>query len=431
MRIEAAVILQLAFLGLAGFGEERPLLDLKTAEQMALARDPRIQAQQEAVRVARMERGEAIELKNPELRSSYTKNSSPADPLEPLDVEDSWDEQSVALRLYTPHVWSIGPLRDAGEARIHEAEAGVRTVERQLITEVRTAFAEIQYLDESIALYDPLVSVLETARQTARARQEGSEATPVESVTADLDYLEAISERDELKQALESKRGWLAALIGAGDLSSWNLMTRVDLPSVDPYELDVTRLVEAACERRSELDVLSWEWVALKAELRAERSHSLPSLVHVEGAIKQESGDQEDEAWSVQAAVEIPVFSLLDRRRENVLAARMAGLEAQLVATRDRVAREVKEALGNLKTASDNWKRFDRDAGPLVREMRKVLKATEGEAGIGLGLQAELKKKTIKAAKLWLRSRNAYIQAVLKLEEVIGGDLSEMAAAGG
>ena len=422
------LVLSLLLLNSVGFGEARPVLDLKTAEQMALARDPRIRACQEAVRVARMQRGAAVELKNPELRTSYTRNRSPADPLEPLDVEDSWNEQSVAIRLFPPHLWSIGPLRDAGEARIHKAEAGVRVVERQVVAEVRAAFAEIQYLDESLAVLDPMIGVLETARQGARARQEGSEGTSIESVTADLDYLEAVAERDELRQAMESKRDWLAAMIGAEDLSAWTLKTRVDLPDVDPYKLDLAQLTEEACERRSELDGLSWEWVALKAELRAERSHSLPSLAHIEGAISQESGDQDDDAWSVQAAVEIPVFSLLDRRHENVLAAQMAGLEAQLVATRDQVAREVREALGNLKTASDNWKRFDHDAGPLVREMRAALKTTEDVSGVGINLHTEIKKKTIKTARLWLRSRNAYIRSVLKLEEVVGTDLSGLSA---
>ncbi|MFH0881090.1 MAG: TolC family protein [Lentisphaerota bacterium] len=426
MRRLLAGLMMLAAVGGDSLAAESRKLDLATAERLALARDPRLQARKADIETARRKLASVVEWRNPELRGEYADYTSPADSLKPVDADDTWTKQSVGLRVFPPHIWSISALREAARAGIRSAERSLAQEEKLIVREVRTVYAEMLCFRETLSVVDPLLELEREQRATIHEQQDRKEATTADSVTADLDYLELSYERDNFRQLFQAQKDHLAALLGVADLEGWTLPQKVELPVVDVGRLREEDLLEQACAYRKERSLLIGEREALAAGRDVERSRRWPSLAHIEAGYSQEDGIQNDESWRVQAAVEIPVFSLVDRRQDRVLAAEMAGVEARVAVTRDQIAQEVREALDHLKTTDENWRCFRREAEPLMENMSKAMKEIQDTSGVDWATQRYLKEKNLRATQLWIKARHDYLMSILRLEAVVGMDIANM-----
>jgi outer membrane protein TolC len=418
--ILAAVLVILPHVGTAG--PVGRVLTLASAEERALQNDPALQPLRAGVDVARSEQRAARAIRDPEARLSYGDNSRAG--ADGTTGDESWDEYVYALRLFPPHPGVLGANRRAAQARVRFAEANVRAAEWQVVTEVRSLYQDIRYLEEASGLADRMVDARRVQHDVAKEKREQGVATSAEVTAAGLSHLEAVTARGEVERDLSQAKQRLAMMIGAPGQTDFALAEPSALPGINVSFLDAETVTEAILKQRADVVAIAWQLVAVQSQARAARNEKIPWLSHVQVSYQEEQGFQEDEAWRVQAAVALPLFSVLMPGADEVLAAEVKRWRSELMAARARVVQEIREALAGLMTASEHVRQYEREVGPLIEEMRVALAETGNAEDMGLDLRAQIEERIVAAEQALLDAHHARKQAWLRMEQVLGTDVS-------
>lgn len=403
-------------------GGDPPLgvMTLPVAEDLAVARDPRVKTARAALRLAQAERRVAVEWQDPELRLTYGETDIPGDLLTPRERRDEYE---ATARFYPPSPWTAGPKRRAGRARVRAAEADWRGAVRQVAMDVRRLFAEVAYLREDFRLVEELASVRDAARRTMEESRERGGATSVEWATAAAGCLESALERDDVGRQLERAEAALAEMIGVEDLQDVRIEFRV-FPVVDSTAASPDVLCDVAKDRRQDLVALAWRLRGVEADLSAARRNRVPWLAHVQASYQERRGLEEDDGWAVQGAVPVPLFSLVTAGEDDVLAREVERMRIELEGIEEQVRRDVRAALADLQSAAEGVRRLKTESEPLLAELRSAL--TSSKENLELGLQARLEQRLVEAERAQLALRHAYGQACLAVEGILGVDLEDV-----
>lgn len=339
-----------------------PLLQ-KDLERQALARDPELRPLRVAVEEARAELGAAVEWRDPELRASYGESDSAYTNV--FRPDETGEQAEVALRIYPPHLWNIRPLRDAARARFHAAEADLMHQSWQTVQDVRALGAETAFLRRRIELKEEFIGLLKEKKKLLAELAEQGGVTAMDVVELSSDLMGAAMQAADLRLELQQRQTELAARTGIADYQAddkWNSGPGGKKPDAD-------ELADRAARQRFDLVALAWRAEAARADRRAEAGRKIPSLSHIQiSQGTQEDESRDEDSWEVQAAVEIPIFSLAGRSEERFLKVEERNLADELSARVRQVRMEVQMAADRHAASLKASRDMRREADALLKE---------------------------------------------------------------
>jgi len=165
------------------------------------------------------------------------------------------------------------------------------------------------------------------------------------------------------------------------------------------------------------LVLLACELAAARADFKASRRERLPWLTHTQASFQQEEGLADDEAWSVQAAISIPLFSLAQPGESAVLAADTKQLGIELRIESAQIVTQVREAYGALLLSHRSWLAFEATATPILKELRGA-RADMQQPRLDVLQQIDTRIITVERAAC--ESRYKVYCAFTRFEQVVG-----------
>ncbi len=342
--------------------------------QLALQRSPeRAVARKQAKAAAAYRRTELLP-SNPELRAGLTREAYRA--TEEYDPPDDYRRtRTFGIRFSPPHPVVFRHDRKRLDLQTEAAQAEFLSLEYALILDIRNLLLDLRETTARIGLARRRAEIRRQKRVLARERSEYRQATIDNVAVADAAWLNALDEIDtlELRQARLRRR--LAEVTGLN-----GQRYEIAPPEKDNLESAVSALLQEsdAFERNRHPDVAAARAHARAAgaALGAERARRIPWLSHVQVAHEQDNRDNRGDAWSLQAAMEIPIFSApfggaAQARADNATA------RARLQAAITRAAFEIDEAAADLAECLQAYRRTRQRNEALIDELETALEITE------------------------------------------------------
>lgn len=323
-------------------------LTLDEARTTARLTSPELRAAREALQAAEARARQASAFPNPTLAYGHERTSRD-------DVRNS--QHITALEQPLDVFGQRGARRSAGDALVSAARARIDLIRAQLDFAVARAFARALASERRAAIAAAMNDVFTEARRISSARLAAGDVSGYTDRRLGLEAARYVVLAAQAELARDSARLELASLLvdsAMGDASlSAHLITLdvrlldsiTSLPVPDGAPTDsgerADSLLQLAFVRRADLRVARFERDAAAAEIRVARSERLPIPV-LSAGIKTERTAEGDGFRGFVAGISMPL-PLWDRRSGAVAAAaahtRM--LDAQLVALRRQIAREV------------------------------------------------------------------------------------------
>lgn len=169
----------------------------------------------------------------------------------------------------------------------------------------------------------------------------------------------------------------------------------------------------------SALAAVDWRAETAQWDLSAARRVSVPWFAHIQGAYTEEDrADVDENSWSVQAAVELPLFSFRNSD-VGIAEAELEQFRADAERARAQVRAEVRRNLAQLRQARTELDRFKQETAPVLEELNASLASDVGNT-LSPDDRADLLEGILKAEQLRLESVLAYQCAWIELQIAIG-----------
>lgn len=394
-------------------------LTVGRAVELALARDARIVSLQRAVEAARAARGAALDIRDPEVRVTFgTVTQTETGFLG--SVSTDVDQMETSLRLFPPNPAVVAAERRRGMAAIRKAEADLEAMKRLVAVEVKTACLELRYLEEDLRLNDRLAALRGEAQEALRARLSGGAALADETMIAALKRVEALGDRARLEREAAVARGQLAALVGrpAAGLAAPAAESAEPLPAESPALADPEATARAV---RWDVEALRLAAETVRLAYRSAVAERVPWVSHVQGSVSEEEGPEGDEAWAVQVALSLPLFTWVNRA-DNALRAEWLAAEAQYLALGDAAAQAARAAADAVRAAAAQQAQIEAAARPLLAEMERSLADARARTDIDPRHAARLEETALAARRALLDAARESERALLALEAALGVD---------
>ena len=393
------------------------------AVKLALESSPALAASGHRIREARARVDVALRIDNPQLRLGPFRSDRLLMPaIENRAYTDPYEDMGFRLRWRPPNLGAWDARRARAERRVDQRSAELRQDERELTAKVRSLHARVINLQARIDLAETAVELRGKMRKLTQQRLEQQIATALDRNFAELDYLDAIADREELRREQQERLHALLVAIGLPAEHDVDLVADSQDHCMAPTQ-PVATLIERAESINPELQVHQARIAEVEADIARSRLERIPwfdyiqaSYILGEGADPFTLSDQpcsraerslrtcDNPAYlSVRFAINLPVF---DWNQAEIagLEARKAAFEATRQAARQRIARRVRrtfDALGGTAQLYAQYRVSDRDF--VVRSIEQIHKAIEaGEAD--MVQMATVQRRTLRTRRARLRS---------------------------
>jgi len=427
----------------------RPL-SLKAAVTRALQYSEQIAALRAAVTLSEREYEAANDVNQPELRFSWSRDSSETDRLRlgPYSehtagrVEDQGDQLRVGLRFYPPNPLTWQAAAGQAEAVIRAARAELAAAENLLAAQVRRLYAEIQYLTMEARITAGLVELEKIIMDATKSKADANQAVAADVSRTMRRYLRALANRDQVNQQREMRRRELAALVNL-PAATLELESVPFVPGTNYLsDLAAERLLLEALQHRPDLEALQWRLVAAQKALSRASKAKIPwfRFVEISGATANETSrgsdttmrpnngtfeiqnidDRRDATeFRVDFGINLELFPWADHSKRTL----EAGYELAHARYREafrRVSRQVHDAVEGLRNVCSQCATFDAEVVPLEAEMRQTIEDLQSETALAPDELAALKIDLLESMRLRLEARFRHQLAVIELESALG-----------
>lgn len=395
-------------------------MTVEQAVSWALAENVSLEPYRAGMRVALAEKDAARDVRDPQLRFAYGESDRTEEAgLGP--EEDKRRRYRGVLRLYAPNPWVRNAVANAGDARMQLAAANLRAAEYEVAAQIHEQFHDIRRRRTEREILQRIADVRRDQLERTEERLSGGVDTASAVVLARIDCLDA---KMGWKEALRDEHralADLAAFLGFEDGRGLEPVFPPAPPSAGaPADEDLEELTERAFERRSDLAAVEWRAEVARWDVSAARRASVPWFAHIQGAYLEERNGVDEDTWSVQAAVDLPVFSLTGSH-VGIAAAELEQFQAEAGRARAQVRSEVRQSLGRLRLARDELERFERETTPVLDQLNASLASDVGTS-LRPADRADLQEAILKAEQLRLDAALAYELAWLELQIATGSD---------
>jgi cobalt-zinc-cadmium efflux system outer membrane protein len=380
-------------------------LTLPAATELALRRDPQLQAAIARVRVALADAKQTRLLPNPVLSVAFRFPEGGGKPV----IEAGLTAELLSL-VRRPR--QIG----AADARVRVACAEAVQTALDVIGQTQEAFLTVQALDGELAILGERQKLVERLLTIAEARVKAGEAARLDALTLQAQRAELDADIIEAEAELADQRLALARLLGQPSAEAkWTLA-----PWSPPAALGTERQwVAAALEHRPDVAALRWELAALGDEEAAAKLSWLDGAVGVAA--------ERDDNWSIGPAVDLPlpVFDWGQAQRDRATATVIEGRHKLTHAGRVAVE-ETRRAWAAQQSAQRLVDRLQNDLVPLQEKRREQAEAQykNGLADVTTMLLAEQDSQSARSKLISARKNAALAQT--RLVKAAGGPLSQV-----
>ena len=373
------------------------------ALQRALAANPAIAAAQTRRAIGAAGIAVAGERLNPEGRAEF-------------DRDEPHQTYSLAFPI------ELGGKR---ARRVDVAEAAVRTADAeiaQLVVEtrnsVRRAYFDRAVADSRLALLDEVQSILERARDAARARFEAGSAARLEVLQAELEVAQAHNEEVGARGLDVAARMKFNALLG---------LPADAMTTIAPAELDPVITADAAISRAKSA---SAQLAVLDRRLEEQRARIAlaKAMQHVdltpEGSYTH--GWFEDapfqNGWKAALAITLPIFTT-HKAGVTLEEATLAQLTAERNAAEIQISAQVAAAVAIADAQREEFIRYRDEIVPQAVQVENMADDAYrlGQTGIAAYLQALQATRDVRLR--FLQSEADLQTALADLEQAIGAPL--------
>ena len=384
---------------------------LSLLEEAAIEHSPVLRVLRKTLEKAIVEKKGVVEWRDPELRMHYGQNRQ-YDAI--TDYKDTEDVE-VALRAYVPNFLESRAGHVAADAQINIITSRIAYEEWQARVEVRVLLASIRYNEEVLKLADQKVSIIDDQRKIMDELQQMNESRAYQSVEINTKYLDAISKRDEVEADLNLVRQELSSLTGQTELpvmadifsDAWinKQMKCVNGDIMHDHILDAD----------DHLNSLMWRVEKASADVQRAQRRRMPWISHLQVSYQEDLGSSDDQDWRVQAAMNIPVFSLFAHPEEDVLSAVVDQSQEEYQTARELLSQEIERTVQVVQGAYERWQRYESLSAPLLDDMQKEVDKAKTRTA-KLSLQSDM----IEINQSRQNHKYMCIKALLDLQSLVG-----------
>ena len=313
-----------------------------------------------------------------------------------------------------------GLMSDAASASARMAEQSAFASERNLLADVKKAYAMIFSAQRRIDVNTENQRLLAQIVESAREKYSVGLVTQSDVLKAQVELAKLQNDRADLEQELVNATSMMNTLRSVPVPTPIGPVADVPLVKVsDSFE----NLQARALENRPELRGMNYELEMNKAELSASERERLPDLM-VRGMYKQmkEGTDQ----WAAMLSINIPFAPWASGKysgkiEENSLAARAT--EQSLAEMRNMIQAEVREKWAKISSQWQQIERFRQVILPQAEQsLQSTLAAYEANRTDFLSLIDSYRMVQMQKMDYYMLV-GEYLANVALLERAIGGDL--------
>ena len=395
-------------------------LTVEQAVQRALTCNRQIVSQRAAVEIAIQRRRAATDIKDPEFELDWGRTIG-----EGFDdfqtTANHGNNTETRARVFVPNPWLLVPGVNARTADLRAAKADLHAATWLVICDVRQLFAEINYLDNDMALAAEIARLNGDILKVVRSRAEQGAATATDLVSTSRRNLEIQNDLDQIRQRYKLAQRQLAAVL---DMPLESLHIATNMPaslSLPKSAIPLDQAEETALRCRGDVAALHWRALAAGSAYREAYNARMPWIKELKAKHQEDSGE-----WWVGFVIDVPIFSWTKNHADDVLRA-----QSTLASVNERegmqlASREVHDAIDELEESWSQQVRYDDEVAPLVAEMRRTLATLQTTPNTLPDQIAATELQIAESERLDLAARQRYHLALINLERAIGKPLSEL-----
>ncbi|WP_372639142.1 TolC family protein [Fodinibius sp.] len=287
----------------------------------------------------------------------------------------------------------------------------------QLVTQVKSLYAEYWQLSEKLDVYNGALEIIQKARESAKARQEEGTFSGLQVQRFNVELSRYRKHRDEVKLDLQQTGNRLASYLFAGeDPETENQPS--DSLTVTPVGLQEEAVVQYALENRADLKALKELSDASKLRYKVEKRDRLPHL-NVNVGYKEQSDGAE--GFVIGGSVKVPIFS---QNRGNVIMtkAQSQSRQTELILKRQEVRNQVETAYSRVQLVMDRWHSMQENTVQL--SMLEAARAAYREGRYSLVELLDATKAYVDGQTMIYETIAEYNQALFELDAKTAGRIS-------
>lgn len=221
----------------------------------------------------------------------------------------------------------------------------------QLLTQVKSLYAEYWELSQKLEVYNQTLEVIRKARESARERQVEGTFSGLQVQRFNVELSRYKKQRDQIQLDLKEIGNRLATYLYAGNETYTNIEA-TDSLSVVPVNLRQEALIEYALAHRPDLKALQQLADASELKHKVEKRDRLPGL-NIDVGYKQQSDGAE--GFVIGGSMKVPIF---DRNRGNVIQTRAESRsrETEITLKNQEVRNQVETSYERVELILEQWR---------------------------------------------------------------------------
>lgn len=365
------LVKSIGYVEFAAANTEIPPLKLDQVLELALKRNPAMNAAKGGVRQSQGERVAAGAYLNPVINGAVGRGTI-RDPSTGFTIVERTVTVEQPLELPSKRK----ARREVAEAGLSGALASVDETRLNVRADVKVAFYRLLLAQRDVDLSAQNLSTVQDIFQTIKARVDAGQARPFEAVKANVELQKAMKDLSRAHNALVSARAGLNA-VTAGALGT-DFSVHGDFAPLGK-DLHVENLITTALESHPILRRTSKQIERAEHLVTLERESRIP-YISVTGTYHREAGD---EAYLAGLTVPLPLWY----RRQGEIEAAMGAkdrAEAERVGAENELIKAVTELVQEVRTDHEQIEVFEKG---LLKEAEEALRIArisfrQGAAGL-------------------------------------------------
>jgi len=332
--------------------ETPPELTLNRAIELAIQNDLQLLPKKNALQLAQMQQDAPIIWRDPELRFNTG-----------IDLEQHYLDS--ALRFYPSSPWQVKADRMANASLTAIAEADCQISEMETATAVYRSYRELQCLEAEILLASRSTAIKKEAVALSNQRASASLETSSESLRLRWELRETEQAERTAHWNSSVMKSRLAAQTG---LPADQIRTQPLNLSAPFTSIRAEPAAESALANRPDLHLLKAQLQQADSQLKQVQAEQIPWLTFVQTGYSEQS-----DAWDIQVAVSIPVFSRSSTKKQQAATAQFLRQTA-LTLSEQAVSAQATEAEKALERAVQELADYREEQADLIDATRREIK---------------------------------------------------------
>jgi cobalt-zinc-cadmium efflux system outer membrane protein len=397
-------------------------LTLEDAQEIALAGNPGLLSNADAVDAARARIREAQSFTNPVF--TFTKSDVP------LSNTVEGENNIFRVRNFDLRpgqtAWGLTKDLDVSGKRVARVDVALeneRQSEAQFASAAHALRAQVRVAYAQVLVAEKTVDLARESRDMAKKNLEvigalaGGKGLLSDKLRAEAEATRSESDVAQAERALESARSCLALLLGAPGVAVGKLTSKLPLSGVPEAKND-DELVNEALQRNADVIAARRAVRSAESNLRLQNRSMIPDLT-IGAQVNLYEPDRQTVTGGLSIGLPLPVF---DQNRGQIAEATalLHQAEKTLSQTENAVMTAVREDVEQLRVSGARWERFEKEILPKLREAVRLTEASY-EGGKILYLDV------ISARQAFNQAATDYVNVLLAYETTLA-DLERLLA---